>query len=89
MEVKKYSKPEVKNKRMDFFLVGLSLSLFVVLAAFSWTVYDAVPEGLSNIIIEEDLPSRVEDPEHHAATPASRVMWRKPRLWHLLTLRLS
>ena len=52
MEVKKYSKPEVKNKRMDFFLVGLSLSLFVVLAAFSWTVYDAVPEGLSNIIIE-------------------------------------
>jgi periplasmic protein TonB len=55
MEVKKYSKPEVKNKRMDFFLVGLSLSLFVVLAAFSWTVYDAVPEGLSNIIIEEAL----------------------------------
>lgn len=55
MEVKKYSKPEVKNKRMDFFLVGLSLSLLVVLGAFSYTVYDAVPENLDNIIIEEDL----------------------------------
>lgn len=55
MEVKKYSKPEVKNKRVDFFLVGLSLALFVVLGAFSYKVYEEKIAGLENVVIEEDL----------------------------------
>lgn len=55
MEVKKYAKPEVKNKRLDFFLLGLSIALGVVLYGFTYTVYDAKVEELENIIIEEDL----------------------------------
>ncbi|MBL6731218.1 MAG: TonB family protein, partial [Bacteroidia bacterium] len=55
MEVKKYPKPEVKNKRIDFFLTGLAFSLLVVFGAFSYTVYDNRPDQLENIIIEEDL----------------------------------
>ena len=55
MEVKKYPKPEVKNKRIDFFLTGLAFSLLVVFGAFSYTIYDDRPDQLENIIIEEDL----------------------------------
>jgi protein TonB len=55
MEVKKYDKPEVKNKRLDFFLLGLSISLGVTLFGFTYTIYDAKVEELENIIIEEDL----------------------------------
>ena len=55
MEVKKYAKPEVKNKRLDFFLLGLSIALGVTLFGFTYTIYDAKVEELENIIIEEDL----------------------------------
>ena len=55
MEIKKYPKPEVKNKRIDFFLTGLAFSLLVVFGAFSYTIYDDRPDQLENIIIEEDL----------------------------------
>ncbi|PCJ63916.1 MAG: hypothetical protein COA58_14895 [Bacteroidetes bacterium] len=55
MEVKKYSKPEVKNKRIDFFLMGLALALFVVLGAFSYTVYDGSLKDLGEEVIDEEL----------------------------------
>ena len=55
MEVKKYSKPEVKNKRIDFFLLGLAIAVGAVLYGFTYSIYDEKPEGLENIIIEEDL----------------------------------
>ena len=55
MEVKKYPKPEVKNKRIDFFLAGLAFSLLVVFGAFSYRINDDRPDQLENIIIEEDL----------------------------------
>jgi len=55
MEVKKYAKPEVKNKRLDFFLLGLSLSLGVVLFAFTYRQPPEIVKELENIIIEEDL----------------------------------
>jgi len=52
MEVKKYPKPEVKNKRIDFFLTGLAISLLVVLGAFSYRVYDDNPNQIENNITE-------------------------------------
>jgi protein TonB len=55
MEVKKYSKPEVKNKRIDFFLLGLAIAVGAVLYGFTYSIYDEKPEDLENIIIEEDL----------------------------------
>ncbi|MBT6236617.1 energy transducer TonB [Bacteroidia bacterium] len=55
MEVKKYSKPEVKNKRLDFFLLGLSMSLGVVLFAFTYRQPPVKVAEVENIIIEEDL----------------------------------
>jgi protein TonB len=55
MEVKKYSKPEVKNKRIDFFLVGLAFALFVVLGAFSYRVYDDSLRDLGNEVVDEEL----------------------------------
>jgi protein TonB len=55
MEVKKYSKPEVKNKRIDFFLLGLAIAVGAVLYGFTYSIYDEKPEDLQNIIIEEDL----------------------------------
>lgn len=55
MEVKKYSKPEVSNKRIDFFLVGLALSVLLVFGAFTYKVYEKKVESLGNIVIEEDL----------------------------------
>ena len=55
MEVKKYSKPEVKNKRVDFFLVGLAFSMFVVLGAFSYRVYDDTVRDLGNEVVDEEL----------------------------------
>ena len=55
MEVKKYSKPEVKNKRIDFFLVGLLLAMLVVFGAFSYTVYEEKVQKLENVVIDEDL----------------------------------
>ena len=55
MEVKKYSKPEIKNKRIDFFLVGLSLAMLLVFGAFSYTVYEQKVASLENVVIEEDL----------------------------------
>jgi protein TonB len=55
MEVKKYSKPEVKNKRIDFFLLGLAVAVGAVLYGFTYTIYDEKVEVLENIIIDEDL----------------------------------
>ena len=55
MEVKKYSKPEVGNKRIDFFLVGLAFSILLVFGAFTYRVYDRKLENLGSIVIEEDL----------------------------------
>ncbi len=55
MEVKKSSQAEVKNKRFDFFLIGMSLSLLLVLGAFSYKVYDKSDSGLENIVVEEDI----------------------------------
>jgi protein TonB len=55
MEVKKSSEAEIKNKRFDFFLVGLALSLLLVLGAFSYRVFEKESEGLDSIIIDEDI----------------------------------
>ncbi len=55
MELKKSSKTELKNKRFDFFLIGMTLSLGLVFAAFSYKVYDKKDTSLENIIIEEDI----------------------------------
>jgi protein TonB len=55
MDVKKYSRPEVSNKRIDFFLIGLALSLLLVFGAFSYTVYDKVVANLNSVVIDEDL----------------------------------
>jgi protein TonB len=55
MEVKKYSKPEVGNKRIDFFLVGLAFSILLVFGAFSYKVYDKKVENLGTLVIDEDL----------------------------------
>jgi hypothetical protein len=55
MDVKKYSRPEVSNKRIDFFLIGLALSLLLVFGAFSYTVYDKVVANLNSVLIDEDL----------------------------------
>ena len=55
MEVKKYSKPEVKNNRVGFFLVGLSLAMLLVFGAFSYTVYEKKVQKLDNVVIDEDL----------------------------------
>lgn len=55
MEVKKYSGPEVSNKRIDFFLTGLAIAMLVVFGAFTYKVYEEKKETLSNIIIDEDL----------------------------------
>jgi periplasmic protein TonB len=55
MEVKKYSKPEVGNKRIDFFLVGLAFSILLVFGAFSYKVYEKKVENLGTLVIDEDL----------------------------------
>lgn len=55
MEVKKYSKPEVGNKRIDFFLAGLAFSILLVFGAFSYKVYDKKVENLGTLVIDEDL----------------------------------
>ena len=55
MEVKKYSKPEVNNKRIDFFLLGLALAMGLVFYGFTYTIYDEKVQVLENIIIDEDL----------------------------------
>ena len=55
MEVKKYSKPEVGNKRIDFFLVGLAFSILLVFGAFTYRVYDRKLENLGSLVIDEDL----------------------------------
>lgn len=55
MEVKKSSKAELRNKRFDFFLIGLTLSLLLVFGAFSYKVYDQKDNTLENIIVEEDI----------------------------------
>ncbi len=55
MEVKKYSKPEVGNKRIDFFLVGLTFSILLVFGAFTYKVYDKKVENLGTLVIDEDL----------------------------------
>ena len=55
MEIKKSEKSELKNKRFDFFLVGLTLSLLVVFGAFSFKVYEKKTAEVENIIIEEDI----------------------------------
>lgn len=55
MEAKKYPKADIKNKRFDFFLVGMTLSLLVILGAFSYKVYDKTKKDLEEIIIEEDI----------------------------------
>ena len=55
MEVKKYSKPEVGNKRVDFFLVGLAFSILLVFGAFTYNVYDRKVEKLGSLVIDEDL----------------------------------
>lgn len=55
MEVKKNAKPEVKNKRIDFFLLGLALSLGLVLYAFTYRLPVEPVKELENLVIEEDL----------------------------------
>lgn len=55
MEVKKYSKPEVGNKRIDFFLVGLAFSILLVFGAFTYKVYEKKVENLGTLVIDEDL----------------------------------
>lgn len=55
MEIKKNPNVDVKNKRFDFLLVGMTVALLIVLGAFSFTVYDKQSSGLENIIIEEDV----------------------------------
>ncbi len=55
MEVKKNAKADLKNKRFDFFLVGLTLSLLTIFGAFSYTVYDGKARELENIVVEEDI----------------------------------
>jgi protein TonB len=55
MEVKKYSKPEVSNKRIDFFLVGLAISVLMVFAAFSYKEYEEKKAELATLVIDEDL----------------------------------
>ncbi len=55
MEVKKYSKPEVKNKRVDFFLAGLTVALACVLFAFTYRLPAEEVEQLENVVLEEDL----------------------------------
>ena len=55
MEVKKYAKPEVRNKRVDFFLVGLFVSIAWVFFAFTYRQPPPETKVLENEIIEEDL----------------------------------
>jgi protein TonB len=55
METKKTPKASVKNKRTDFFLIGLALSILLVFGAFNYKVYDEVKKEVEEIIIEEDI----------------------------------
>ena len=55
MELKKSSKTELKNKRFDFFLIGMALSLGLIFWAFSYKVYEKKDTSLENIVIEEDI----------------------------------
>lgn len=55
MESKKTPKASVKNKRTDFFLIGLALSILLVFGAFNYKVYDETKKEVEEIIIEEDI----------------------------------
>lgn len=55
METKKTPKASVKNKRTDFFLIGLALSILLVFGAFNYKVYDETKKEVEEIIIEEDI----------------------------------
>jgi len=54
MELKKTPSKDLSSKRVEFFLIGLAISVGASLVAFSWTQYEKVTE-LQNIIIEEDV----------------------------------
>ena len=55
MELKKSPKSDLKNRRFDFFLIGLALSMLFVFGAFSYRVFDPSTDGFENVIIEEDI----------------------------------
>ena len=50
METKKTPKASVKNKRTDFFLIGLALSILLVFGAFNYKVYDETKKEVEEII---------------------------------------
>ena len=55
MEPKKNPQSDIRTKRFDFLLVGLSCALLLVFGAFSYTQYEKSSSGLENIIIDEEV----------------------------------
>lgn len=55
MQIKKNPSKDVRNKRFDFTLIGLTISLLVVLAAFEYTTPPEEKKVLEGPAINEDL----------------------------------
>ncbi|MFY0644277.1 MAG: energy transducer TonB [Bacteroidia bacterium] len=55
MQLKKNPDKDVKNKRLDFTLIGLTVSIALVLLAFEWTNKPEKTASLGDFVIDEDL----------------------------------
>ncbi|MBR9861547.1 TonB family protein [bacterium] len=55
MEVKKHPSKDIRNKRFDFFLVGLAVTLLFVFGAFSYTQYEEKETVLEDFVVDEEV----------------------------------